>query len=625
MKGEDKKKDTLKTKDLPHHVDNGKEKARSSEPSLVSFLLVLCTVMVGTALYIVITHFIFSGVKILESHVATIILDSFIATAIAFFVIRKVYRLSEDKRIEKIRADKAEILAQTHARSLIEASLDPLVTITANGLINDANAATELVTGYARRELIGTDFSRYFTDPGRARDVYEKVLHRGSIRDFELTIRHRNGDLTPVLYNASAFTDKEKQVQGVFAAARDMTQYKEAQKEVESRNQELIAINTISRTVSQSLELKEMLDNALKELLKLSFFRGEAGGMIFLSDDRSSELSVMVHKGIPENHPCLLLPVKPGECLCGLAFSGDALIISHEKGSDERHTRRCHGLDQKADVCVPLRARNSVVGILYLALPEAFEAMTDSGADFLISIGGQIGIAIDNARLYEAVRLQHEQLRDLTYRLGEVEESERRELARELHDKVGQNLTALGISLNILKAQFSQDKPGQVRSRLDDCLDLIGETTARIRDVMVELRPSVLDDYGLLSALRWFGAQFSSRTGIQVKVEGDETMERLGVSAENALFRIAQEALTNVAKHAEASQATINLGAEDGYACLEISDNGKGFNKEKTSAERDVGTWGLLAMHERALRAGGRFRIESRIGKGTRVVVEVDR
>ena len=625
MKREDKKKDNLRTKNLISRATKEKIEVQSVKPSLASFLFTLLFVMVSIALYLSISHFAFPGFPILESHIFTIILDSLVATLVAFLVMRKVYRLSEDKKNEQMRADEAEQLAQVHARSLIEASLDPFVTITANGLVNDVNAATELITGYTRRELIGTDFSQYFTDPRRARDVYEKVLQRGSIRDFELTIRHRNGDLAPVLYNASAYTDKEKQVQGVFAAARDMTQYKEAQKEIESRNQELIAINTISRTVSQSLELKEMLDNALKELLSLSFFRGEAGGMIFLSGDRSPELSVMVHKGIPESHPCLLLPVKPGECLCGLAFSDDALIISHEKGSDKRHTRRCHGLYQKADVCVPLRARNSVVGILYLALPEAFEAMTDSGADFLISIGGQIGIAIDNARLYEAVRLQHEQLRDLTYRLGEVEESERRELARELHDKVGQNLTALGISLNILKAQLSQDEPGQVRSRLDDCLDLIGETTACIRDVMVELRPSVLDDYGLLSALRWYGAQFSSRTGIQVKVEGDENMERLGISVENALFRIAQEALTNVAKHAEASQATINLGAEDGYACLEISDNGKGFNKERTSAKRDVGTWGLLTMHERALRTGGRFRIESHIGKGTRVVVEVDR
>jgi signal transduction histidine kinase len=301
------------------------------------------------------------------------------------------------------------------------------------------------------------------------------------------------------------------------------------------------------------------------------------------------------------------------------------LIISHEKGTDKRHTRRCHGFDQRADVCIPLRARNSVVGILYLALPEAFGDLTDSGADFLISIGGQIGIAIDNTRLYEAVRVQHEQLRVLTYRLGEVEESERRELARELHDKVGQNLTALGISLNILKAQQSQDAPGQVWSRIDDCLDLVSETTARIRDVMIELRPSVLDDYGLFSALRWYGTQFSSRTNIQVKVEGDENMGRLGISIENAFFRIAQEALTNVAKHAEASQVTIHLDTDDGYARMAISDNGKGFNKDKSSVKKDVGTWGLLAMHERALRVGGRFQIESDIGKGTKIVVEVDR
>ncbi len=339
MKDEDKKKDILRTKNLISRATKEKVEVQSVKPSLASFLFILLLVMVSTALYLFISHFAFPGFPILESHVFTIILDSLVATLVAFLVMRKVYRLSEDKKIEQMRADEAENLAQAHARSLIEASL--------NGLVNDVNAATELVTGYTRRELIGTDFSRYFTDPGRARDVYEKVLQRGSIRDFELTIRHRNGDLTPVLYNASAYTDKEKQVQGVFAAARDMTQYKEAKKEVESRNQELIAINTISRTVSQSLELKKMLDNALKELLKLSFFRGEAGGMIFLSDGRSSELSVMVNKGIPENHPCLSLPVKPGECLCGLAFSSDVLIISHEKGSDERHTRRCHGLDQR--------------------------------------------------------------------------------------------------------------------------------------------------------------------------------------------------------------------------------------------------------------------------------------
>jgi PAS domain S-box-containing protein len=625
MKREDTKKRFLKTKSLLRTAYKDWDDILFGGPNLSSFFLILGLVMVFSALYLSLSHFIFPGFALLESHIATIILDSLVATVVAFFVIRKMHRLSEDKTIEQRRAEEAERSAQTYARSLIEASLDPLVTISADGRIRDVNAATEAITGFSRRELVDTDFSGYFTDPQRAREVYENVLEQGSIRDFELTICHRQGYHTPVRYNASVYTDKDSQVKRVFAAARDMSQYKEALNKIERRNQELIAINTIARTVSQSLELKEMLHNALNELLNLSFFQGEVGGIIFLPDDRSSELSAIVHKGIPEKHPCLSLPVKPGECLCGLAFSSEDLIIAHEKGLDERHSRRCHGSDQRADVCIPLRARNSVLGILYLMLPEAFRDMTDTGADFLVSIGGQIGIAIDNAYLYNAVRDQHGQLRDLTCRLGEVEESERRELARELHDKVGQNLTALGISLNILKAQLSQDAPGQARSRLDDCLDLVGETTAHIRDVMVELRPSVLDDYGLFSALRWYGAQFSSRTGVQVRVEGDENMDRLGISIENAFFRIAQEALTNVAKHAEASHVTIHLDAVNGYVHMAISDNGKGFTTDKSSSRSGVGTWGFLAMKERALRAGARFNVESHSGKGTTVIVEIDR
>lgn len=601
-----------------------KKRLHSVRPDLVSFLLILCAVMVGTACYLLITHFVFPGLDILESHVSIIVLNSFAAAGVAFVVLRKIHRLLEDNKSERLRADRAEMLAQTQARSLIEASLDPLLTITDNGLISDVNAATELATGRTRKELIGTDFSRCFTDPQGARDVYETAMQRGSIRDFELEIRHRNGALTPVLFNATVYEDKDLMLHGVFAAARDIGRYKEAQKEIERRNQELVAINTISRTVSQSLELGGMLDGALSELLNISFFREEAGGIIFLRNGNREGLSAVVHKGIPHDHPCLSLPVQPGECLCGLAFSTKDLIISHGKTGDARHTRPCHGLHQKADVCIPLRARNSLVGVLYMALPDAFWALPDS-ADFLTSIGGQIGIALDNAQLYEAVRMQHEQLRDLTYRLGDVEESERRELARELHDKVGQNLTALGISLNILKAQLLQGKPGQVESRLDDCLHLVGETTARIRDVMVELRPSVLDDYGLVSTLRWYGAKFSSRTGIQVKVEGDDNMGRLDLTMENAFFRIAQEALTNVAKHAEASGVTINLDALDGYARMTISDNGKGFAQTKSIAEGNAATLGLLTMNERALRAGGRLRIESRAGEGTTVIVEVAR
>jgi PAS domain S-box-containing protein len=114
-------------------------------------------------------------------------------------------------------------------RSLIEASLDPLVTISADGTISDVNEATVKVTGVSREELIGTDFSQYFTDPEKAKAGYEKVFKDGSVRDYELQIRHRNGKITPVLYNASVFRDESGNISGVFAAARDITERKKAE------------------------------------------------------------------------------------------------------------------------------------------------------------------------------------------------------------------------------------------------------------------------------------------------------------------------------------------------------------------------------------------------------------
>ena len=119
--------------------------------------------------------------------------------------------------------------ASAYNRSLIEASLDPLVTINPDGTISDVNAATVNVTGFSREELIGTDFSKYFTEPGRAKAGYEQVFRDGSVTDYGLEIRHRNGKITPVLYNATVFKDEHGSVAGVFAAARDITERKKAE------------------------------------------------------------------------------------------------------------------------------------------------------------------------------------------------------------------------------------------------------------------------------------------------------------------------------------------------------------------------------------------------------------
>ncbi|GAF67315.1 unnamed protein product, partial [marine sediment metagenome] len=234
----------------------------------------------------------------------------------------------------------------------------------------------------------------------------------------------------------------------------------------------------------------------------------------------------------------------------------------------------------------------------------------------------------ERKRAEEALRQHTERLRALTTQLAEAEEAERQRLARELHDQVGQNLTALGINLNIIRTQLPEETPPPVRSRLDDSLSLLEQTAERIRDVMANLRPPVLDDYGLVAALHWHGEQFAQRTDIAVAVEGEEPVPRLAARVENALFRIAQEALTNVAKHAQATQVTVTVEADDGTLRLIVADDGVGFDPSTTLraspaplAEPDGGRgWGLLTMTERAEAVGGRCRIESDPRQGTRVI-----
>ena len=135
-------------------------------------------------------------------------------------------------------------MSNLYNRSLIEASVDPLVTIDPNGKITDVNDSTEVVTGFKREDIIGTDFSDYFTDPLKAREGYQKVFEKGIVRDYELEIKNKNGQITPVLYNASVYRDDSNNVIGVFASARDITELKESEKVLKLRLDELARSNS---------------------------------------------------------------------------------------------------------------------------------------------------------------------------------------------------------------------------------------------------------------------------------------------------------------------------------------------------------------------------------------------
>jgi PAS domain S-box-containing protein len=220
---------------------------------------------------------------------------------------------------------------------------------------------------------------------------------------------------------------------------------------------------------------------------------------------------------------------------------------------------------------------------------------------------------------------QREELRGLAARLAEVEEAERQELARELHDQVCQNLTSLSITLETLILRAQKEPLDQLLSRVANLAALVEQTSEITRDIMEGLRPTVLDHYGLMGGLRQLASQFSQRTGIAAEVRGEESAPRLATLVELALFRITQEALANMAKHSRGSQVTVACEEKDDTFRLTIADNGIGFDPDKVPPPTAGHKWGLVTMAERTLAIGGHYCIESQSGQGTRVVVEVPR
>jgi len=231
-------------------------------------------------------------------------------------------------------------------------------------------------------------------------------------------------------------------------------------------------------------------------------------------------------------------------------------------------------------------------------------------------------VAIAN-EITKDLRASTAQLTALSRRLVEVQESERRQFSRELHDRIGQNLTALGINLDILKTQCAGNDGTGLRARLEDSAALLESTAGAVENVMSELRPPMLDDYGLLPALQWYGNEFAGRTGIEVRVHGDERMERLEPATEIVLFRIAQEALNNVAKHAHAHAVDVALEHHDTSWIMTVTDDGMGIDTTSSAGAHRRHGLGMVTMRERTQAVGGQFEIEAAPHAGTRVVVRV--
>jgi len=261
---------------------------------------------------------------------------------------------------------------------------------------------------------------------------------------------------------------------------------------------------------------------------------------------------------------------------------------------------------------LPLLRGQAVIGALVL-VGEARDPFTALDDSFLVALGQQVGAALENADLYHRLETRTVELARLSARMVEQHEEERRHLSRELHDETAQVFSAVKMELGVLREAVA---PAQA-ARLDQVLGLIDTGIRTIRNVTNDLRPSLLDDLGLLPALRSLVAEFTERTGIRAGFTAPATLPQLSTEAELALFRALQEALSNVLRHAGASSVDIGLSVSTDGVLLEVRDNGRGFPAEAVPERLErMGHMGLAGMRERIGALGGTVRLGGSAGAG---------
>lgn len=472
-------------------------------------------------------------------------------------------------------------------RKAVEASGEVVILTDKEGVITFVNPEFTRLYGYTTEEVVGKNTPRILKSgtmmPQDYVEFWDKLLQKNIVKG-EFVNKCKDGSLVTIEASANPIVDESGNIIGFLAIQRDVSRQIQAKVALEAAHTFRQAI--IDGIADPIMVIREdhhvqLMNRAAREFS----FRDTA------YDNSVLCYQVSHHSEKPcegSKHPCPLAKVRE---------TSQTVIVEHE------HYQADGRLRLVEIIASPLiDVDGSFLGII--------EAMRD----------------ITERRLVEVQLKQYTtRLRTLAAQLTEVAETERQKLAHELHDQVGQNLTALGINLNIIRSQLPENENESFQFHLDDSLALVEQTTERIRDVMVDLHPPVLDDYGLVAALRWHGNQFTRRTDVNVTVSGEELLPRLDSRVENALFRIAQEALTNVAKHAQASRITIKVDQDNDIVRLLIADDGIGFDTSQPIDYETGSGWGLLSMTERAESVGGRCSIDSTIGQGTQVIVELSR
>ena len=358
------------------------------------------------------------------------------------------------------------------------------------------------------------------------------------------------------------------------------------------------ALSDLSGDLQQAGRQQDVLDALLARPLTLPAVRGSA---LFLAEDGRPRFArgAGVYGGgvdaLPDGHASDVIT--------------RALTTGLPQVTDQWKDRAAGSYPYAA--VLPLFRNQGTMGALVL-VGDARDPFTALDDRFLVALGQQVGAALENTDLYRRLEARTVELAGLSARMIEQHEGERRRLSRELHDETGQVFSAVRIELGVLREGLPPAQSG----RLDQVLGLIDKGIRSIRSVTNDLRPSLLDDLGLLPALRSLVAEFGERSGIRVELDAPASLPPLSEEAELALFRALQEALSNVLRHAQALSVDIGISVSREGVLLEVRDDGRGPNGARPEELERAGHMGLAGMRERIGALGGTVRFGGQPGAG---------
>ena len=313
----------------------------------------------------------------------------------------------------------------------------------------------------------------------------------------------------------------------------------------------------------------------------------------------------------------------PGHGLPGWVLEHRMSYLNNDAPNDQRMVAAVRdGFAVRSVLLTPiLDAQGEPIGFLQIHNKKTPGGFSEGDRQLVVAVGQTAALAIQNAQAYAQLRENRARLQDLSRRLLSAHEEERRRIAREIHDELGQDLTAVKFGIENLRRHLA-DHPREaaMTRRAGQLGELVDATLQAMQDIVHRLRPAVLDHLGLIEALEWSGQEFVRKTGIPCKLSLPDQMEGLDSEVATAVFRVAQEALTNVVRHSQASQVQLTLATTASTLVLHVEDDGRGFDPSDLAKPGSVG---VIGMRERAAAVGGVVELSPTTGGGTTVALTI--